>query len=269
MRLELISRSPGTSKHRHSILFVHGAYHAAWCWEEHFLDYFAKSGYFAYALNLRGHGNSERSRSQNFSFNDYLEDLDQTIQELGQQIILVGHSLGGMLVQKYIETHSVPAAVILSTATPQGLRALGKRLLRLYPVKTVQMLLTGNPNVLWHSPEVVQHCFLANEMTQEKKNQYIQRILSQSESGQLMLRELVSLKFNCPIQPQRVLVAKGKRDALVQDKECEAIAKLHQVKPLLFDDLSHDLMLGENWELAAATILHWLQVEDLDRSNAS
>lgn len=82
-------------------------------------------------FNLRGHGNSDRSNSQNFSFNDYLKDLDQTIQELGQQIILVGHSLGGMLVQKYIETHSVPAAVILSTATSQGLHALGKRLLRL------------------------------------------------------------------------------------------------------------------------------------------
>ncbi len=261
MQLELISRSPETNEPSHSILFIHGAYHAAWCWEEHFLDYFAKSGYSAYALSLRGHGNSECSKSQKVSFNEYLDDIDQTIQKLGQQTILVGHSLGGMLVQKYIETNPVPAAVILSTDTPQGLIALGKRLLYLYPVKTVQMLLMSNPNLLWHSPQVIQHCFLPNEISQKKKNQYIQQISGQFESGHLMLKELMSLEFYRPTKPQRVLVVKGKQDTLIQDTECEAIARIYQVKPIFLDHLSHDLMLGENWRLAAATILQWLQAE--------
>ncbi|AFY99422.1 alpha/beta fold hydrolase [Calothrix sp. PCC 6303] len=96
MQLELFSRSPTNHRNGNSILFVHGAYHAAWCWEEHFLDYFANSGYFAYALSLRGHGNSERSKSPQVGFDEYLVDIDRTVQQLGYQTILVGHSLGGM-----------------------------------------------------------------------------------------------------------------------------------------------------------------------------
>ena len=38
------------------VLFVHGAWHGAWCGDEHFLDFFADKGYRAVALSLRGHG---------------------------------------------------------------------------------------------------------------------------------------------------------------------------------------------------------------------
>ncbi|PSB30053.1 alpha/beta hydrolase [Stenomitos frigidus] len=263
MQLELISRSPTNHENGNSILFVHGAYHAAWCWEEHFLDYFSNSGYFAYALSLRGHGNSESFALQKVGFNEYLEDIKQTIQKLGQQTILVGHSLGGMLVQKYIETNAVPAAVIMSATTPQGLNAVGKRLLSLYPIKTMQMLLTGNPNTFWHSSQVIQNMFLSPEITEDKKNHYTKRIVSQSEPGHLMLKELPSLKFNRPIKPQRILVLKGKKDALIQDRECNMLADIHQVRPVFLDQLPHDLMLGENWKLAADTTLNWLQAEGL------
>ena len=30
-----------------TLLFVHGAWHGAWCWAEHFLDFFAAQGYAA------------------------------------------------------------------------------------------------------------------------------------------------------------------------------------------------------------------------------
>ena len=37
--------------------------HGAWCWDAHFLGYFASHGFDAYAVNLRGHGNSEVRQS--------------------------------------------------------------------------------------------------------------------------------------------------------------------------------------------------------------
>jgi hypothetical protein len=94
--------------------------------------------------------------------------------------------------------------------------------------------------------------------------QYIQRIESQSESGHLMLNELVSLEFNRPIKPQQILVMKGTQDTLIQDKECEILAAIYQVKPILLDRLPHDLMLGKNWRLAADAILKWLKSEGLN-----
>ena len=52
--IELISHVPAKLKHPSPVLFVHGAFVAAWCWDDHFLPYFAKRGYAAHALSLRG-----------------------------------------------------------------------------------------------------------------------------------------------------------------------------------------------------------------------
>ena len=39
-----------------SILFVHGAGHAAWCWHEHFTGWFGARGYTVAAPDLPHHG---------------------------------------------------------------------------------------------------------------------------------------------------------------------------------------------------------------------
>jgi pimeloyl-ACP methyl ester carboxylesterase len=58
------------------LLFVHGAYAAAWCWEEHFLQFFADAGYAAYAVSLSGHGGSPgRKQLDSFSILDYARDV--------------------------------------------------------------------------------------------------------------------------------------------------------------------------------------------------
>ena len=41
------------------MVFIHGSYHAAWCWSEHWFDYFASRGHDCYALSCRGQGRSD------------------------------------------------------------------------------------------------------------------------------------------------------------------------------------------------------------------
>src|SRR5689334_22597448 len=60
--LEVIDKGSATERHPVPLLFVHGAWHAAWCWDEHFLAFFADRGYRAVALSLRGHGGSPTSK---------------------------------------------------------------------------------------------------------------------------------------------------------------------------------------------------------------
>jgi len=59
MKIELITRKPDDKPKATSLLFVHGKWHGAWCWDEHFLPYFAAYGYDSTALSLRGHADSE------------------------------------------------------------------------------------------------------------------------------------------------------------------------------------------------------------------
>lgn len=55
MKLELIEKLPSGPAKETPILFVHGAWHDALCWDEFFLPYFAEQGYSAYAVSLQGH----------------------------------------------------------------------------------------------------------------------------------------------------------------------------------------------------------------------
>ena len=57
--LEVLTRFPAGEPRPAPVLFIHGAYTGAWCWEPYFLPYFAAHGYGSTALSLRGHANSE------------------------------------------------------------------------------------------------------------------------------------------------------------------------------------------------------------------
>jgi Alpha/beta hydrolase family len=74
--LEVVDRGSSSESHPVPLLFVHGGEHAAWCWDEHFLDYFAAKGYRALALSLRGHGMSSNSKPPRAcSIADYVQDV--------------------------------------------------------------------------------------------------------------------------------------------------------------------------------------------------
>ena len=70
--LEVRSRLPKRANGRPPLLFVHGGYCDGWCWEPHFLPWFAARGYAAHALSLRGHG---RSGGQETMFVAGLDDF--------------------------------------------------------------------------------------------------------------------------------------------------------------------------------------------------
>src|SRR5207237_10428375 len=48
MHLETLTKLPESNARPTPLLFVHGAWHDAWCWAEHFLPYFAQHGYISY-----------------------------------------------------------------------------------------------------------------------------------------------------------------------------------------------------------------------------
>jgi hypothetical protein len=52
--LEVIDKGSCSESHPVPLLFVHGGWHGAWCWEEYFLDFFADKGYRALAVSPSG-----------------------------------------------------------------------------------------------------------------------------------------------------------------------------------------------------------------------
>src|SRR3712207_3600508 len=121
MKLELITRQPERVSCATPILFVHGAWHGAWCWDKHFMPYFAEQGFNVHALSFRNHGKSESKGQLRWKRGaDYVADLEQIVEQLGTPPVLIAQSLGGYVVQKYLEKHRVPAAVLLASVPAKG-----------------------------------------------------------------------------------------------------------------------------------------------------
>jgi non-heme chloroperoxidase len=110
------------------LLFVHGLFAAGWMFER-WMTYFAARGRTAYALDLRGHGASAPVADLGrVSLGDYIDDALRATRALGD-VIVIGHSMGGLIAQKLAELGAVSAAVLVSPAPPRGIPLISLRLL--------------------------------------------------------------------------------------------------------------------------------------------
>ena len=122
MKLEVLARKPVDRPHPTPLLFVHGSFSSAWVWDRHFLPFFAEKGYDAYTLSLRGHGASDgRENLPFFRLSDYVDDLKQVVRSLPRPPVLIGHSMGGMVVQKFLHQQNFPGSVLMAPVPPHGL----------------------------------------------------------------------------------------------------------------------------------------------------
>jgi len=77
-------------------ILIHGAWHGGWCWDGVVTE-LKKAGHKAVAPTMPGH-NQKDDRSK-ICLNDYIEKILQIVQGTDGQVVLVGHSSAGFLVQ--------------------------------------------------------------------------------------------------------------------------------------------------------------------------
>ncbi|HHJ52730.1 MAG TPA: alpha/beta hydrolase [Caldithrix abyssi] len=259
MRLEVVKQIPGNKTFNHPILFVHGMWHGAWCWQEHFMPYFSEAGFEVWAFSLRGHGQSTgREKLRWTSLNDYVADLQQVVSEMPAAPVLVGHSMGGMIVQKYLEEHhEIPAAVLMASGPPNGLLKVTLRVMAMFPATFVKCNLTLSLYPLVKHPDKVRRLFFADSFPEEKVTEYTNRLQDESYRAYLDL-----LLLNLP-KPQKVqtplLVLGGEQDQLFSKKEVRYTANVYGSEAVIFPDMGHDMMLDAGWQAVADRIIRWLR----------
>ncbi len=74
-------------------MFVHGAWHGAWCWER-LLPILAGKGHEAVAIDLPGSGR-DQTPPEEVSLDRCVAQVAAAVDRLGDNVWLVGHSLGG------------------------------------------------------------------------------------------------------------------------------------------------------------------------------
>lgn len=262
MKLEMISKYPLRSLHPTPLLFVHGTLHTAACWDVHFLDYFAQHGYAAHAVNLRGHGNSEGQEKLRWTrIADFVEDVENAVRQLPSPPILIGHSMGGFIIQKYLEDHDAPAAVLLSSASPAGLLPTAIRTARRQPWAFAKVNLTMSLLPMIATPELVGEAFFSDDLPEERLLEYWKQ--TQDDSFRAFL-DMVALDLPKPEKVKTPLLVLGAaRDNMIGPREIEATARAYNTKAEIIPHVAHNSMLEQRWQSVAERILAWLNEREL------
>lgn len=207
--IEHIRKIVNTDKNAINILFVHGAGGDAWQWRSLFMPYFAKKNINTLAISLPNHGQSKKDLSYNLE--DYVTIIKNAHETLGTNTIIVGHSMGGFLVQKYSSQYPINNKIILLAAMPPF-----------------------NPaNLDGGFISLIQH-----HLKDDQARQHLNGLLGEAES--IDTENILS-----PI----VLLA-GLKDSVIPLKWTKKMS-FHYKAPLYTVDSGHNLMLGKNWEEVA------------------
>jgi len=95
-------RLPAGDAPRGAVLYVHGF--IDYFFQRHMAERFAAEGYAFYALDLRKHGRSLLPHQHPCFCKDiaeYYDDITRALEEIGAEVLLAGHSTGGLICSLY------------------------------------------------------------------------------------------------------------------------------------------------------------------------
>ena len=261
--LEVIEKGGSSDSRPVPLLFVHGAWHGAWCWDEHFLDFFADRGYACYAPSLRGHGaSSGRERLRWTGIQEYVSDIAETAAQLPTLPVLVGHSMGGFVVQKYLEHHTAAGAILVASVPPTGVLRATLRIARRHPVQFVKANVTLSLAPLVATPELARDLFFSASTPDKQVNTYQQRLQDESYLAFLGMLALDLVKAK-RVNRVPMLVLGGAEDEIIVQRQIRRTAAVYGAEAEIFPDMGHDMMLEPGWQAVAEHMVGWLAAQEL------
>lgn len=252
------------------MLFVHGSLHAAWCFHL-FQPFFAEKGYQTFAVSLRGAGLSQSGEKEtSITIEQHISDLNALmgVLNLPQPPIIVGHSIGGFVIQKWVEqgTFNPSKMVLLASAPPSGLSKMSFRIIfKLGIWKFVTITLGFVRKLCATDVNVCREMFFSPKdvpgFSEEIEGDQVLR--TYMPLLQLTKKTLDRKSLRVPVKDigtlyGKVLVTGGELDCLVDDKGVEETAHHWGTQPYIFPNAPHDLILYSRWKDVAQYINDWL-----------
>ncbi|UCF90541.1 MAG: alpha/beta hydrolase [Desulfobacterales bacterium] len=228
---------------RTPIVLVHGACHGWWAFHK-WLSFFAVAGWKTYALSLRNHPGSYSVPASAFlrlRLDDYVDDVLEVLAWLERPAILIGHSMGGIILQKVAEKSRPSVLVLVASVGPGQLGAIRDPL----PVDTPVMFSFQEAREIWfHRIEDQTYQTIYPLFVPESPS-----VMNHYSSGKVRIDRS---KVRCP-----TLVIGPEHERTVVHG-FEKIAAFYGADRLYVPDAGHDLFLEAAALDVAIRINHWL-----------
>lgn len=249
-----------------TIVFIHGLFQNPESWNE-WKKYFEAKGYTcftpAYPYHNGSPGELRKTPDENLgtiTFGNLIGNLIPFIDGLSENPVLIGHSMGGLAVQKLINMKKGVAGICIDTAPPKGIFSFKWSFLKAN-LPTIN-LLKGNsvclPSVKWF------HYAFCNEMSMEETeieyNKFVvpeSRNIPRSSTGNDGL-----INFKKPHVP--LLFIAGEKDHIIPNslnrKNFEAYSDPASKKDFkIFQGRTHYICGQKNWQEVAEYIAVWME----------
>ena len=268
LRVEWLRQQPAEPTSTPPVLFVHGTFHGAWCWAEHWMPYFAAAQIDCHAVSLRGTEGSPID-SAKVKTSEHVADLRAFVDEfLSAPPVIVGHSYGGAFLLKYLEAGGAAAgAALLCSVPPSGNGPMTGRYLRRMQLSETWRITRGFAlKAAATDADLARELFFDDKLPDADLTRYLRNFAADSTCS-LDLGEFVSSLPSkradgasgraewLPRAPP-ALVLGAARDAIVDAEGVAESARFLGVEPRVLD-LPHDVMLADGWEAAADEVLGW------------
>jgi pimeloyl-ACP methyl ester carboxylesterase len=296
---QVLSSFPRNKSELPPLVFLHGSFHAGWCWTEKFFPYFVSLGYPVLALSWRGTAGTPAGEGvKKVKAAEHCEDLqgllDQLPTLLGKQLnktkkpVLLSHSFGGIVVMKYLEeckdndkkpSDKFSGIITMCSVPPSGngkmtMRFLRRSLVDSYkiavgfamkksatdPLLCRQLFFGGEPRIL---EDGTIDDFGVADADIERYQGYFARDTEATIDLLDLAKKLPSVDKNgrSPFVSDLppCLVIGAKDDFIVDPEGNMETAKYYGLDEPFLVNSPHDVMLGRKWQNCADKIHDWIQ----------
>jgi pimeloyl-ACP methyl ester carboxylesterase len=232
---------------RPPLLFVPGYAHGAWAFAEKWLEHAAERGSAAYAMSLRGHGDS--GDAPGTTVRAYAHDVVQVAARLPRQCVLIGHGIGGLAVGNALARYPARAGVLVAPVFG-GFSTFTTALLA-NPTGTL-------PAVFGAPLQLRRGQLFGRELPSDQARGHAHQV-GRPAAPKVVWSMLRQHRPERPVGDARVLVVGSPDDKVVPRRSLEAVARQYGGAPLMFPGMGHDLMLDARWQEPIDAILDWIE----------
>jgi alpha-beta hydrolase superfamily lysophospholipase len=208
-------------------------------------------------MRLRGH-DGQRGRLWH-RLHHYVEDVERAAAEFDRPPIPVGHSMGGLVVQLYLERDTAPGAVLMASIACGRILGAVARLAARHPVAFSNANAQLRLGPLVRTSSLVRDLFFTAQTPQAVVDACQARLQDESY---LAFLDMLLLSLTRP-RPRRVttpmLVLGAEQDGFFSVRDLRRTARAYRTEAHMVPGIGHDMMLDDGWEQVADRIDAWLR----------
>lgn len=251
-----------------TIIFVHGMFQNSKSWGN-WVSYFSQRGYNCLAPDWPLHEGEPAQLRQNppaglgdLSLGDVLTSIEKLVLEQAAKPIVIGHSVGGLMVQLLANLDRIAAGVPIDSVAPNAMVDLDWSFVK--NSATIANPLKGDEPIYMDAETF--HASFANTLSEaDARTAYEQYATHDSRNVfRDCMGEAGRIDLDLPHVP--LLFIAGEKDQIIPsdltEKNVKAYTEASSVIDLkLFPNRSHFICGEPGWEEVAEYIYNWLQAQ--------